>query len=77
MAKIASSTYCTVYAEDNPLRIKAMWQELSISYATDGGEKTEGVTRTLKLALELFYALAKRDHILKFGNIQKYDILQK
>ena len=56
-AKIASTTYQTVFAEDNPLIIKAMWQELSIAYALY--EKD-----ALRLAAQLFYALAKRDHLL-------------
>ena len=32
-AKVASTTYQTVYSEENPLIIKAMWQEISIAYA--------------------------------------------
>ena len=56
-AKVASTTYQNVYAEDNPLIIKAMWQELSIAYALY--EKN-----TENLAAQLFYTLAKRDHLL-------------
>ena len=56
-AKIASTTYQTVFAEDNPLIIKAMWQELSIAYALYEND-------TLDLAAQLFYTLAKRDHLL-------------
>ena len=61
-ATVASQTFQNVYAEDNPLVIKAMWQELSIAYAVKSDQ-------TEQLAAELFYALAKRDHILSIGDI--------
>ena len=61
-AQIASQTYQHVYAQDNPLIIKAMWQELSFGYSIKS-PKTE------ELAADLFYALAKRDYILSIGDI--------
>jgi len=60
-AKVASTTYQTVYADDNPLIIKAMWQELSISYALFDKDTT------LSLANSLFYQLAKRDQLIQMG----------
>ena len=66
-ASVASKTYQHVYAQDNPLIIKAMWQELSIAYATK-------YSLTEELAADLFYALAKRDYILSIGgDIQTYE----
>jgi len=62
-AKISSTTYQTVYADDNPLIIKAMWQELSISYALFDKDTT------LPLANSLFYQLAKRDQIIQMGGL--------
>lgn len=56
-AQVASKTYQHVFAEDNPLIIKAMWKELSIAYAI-------GYDETENLAADLFYALAKRDYIM-------------
>ena len=59
-----------MYAPDNPLIIKAMWQELSIAYAIESDE-------TEDLAANLFYALAKRDYILSFGDIQTFERHEK
>lgn len=58
-----------MYAPDNARIIEAMWRELSIAYSIEW-------MKTEDLAADLFYALAKRDHIVSIGDIQTFERFQ-
>jgi tetratricopeptide (TPR) repeat protein len=53
-AKVAASTFSNVYSVENPTTIKALWQQLSISYALEEPD-------TVKQCAHLLNALTKRD----------------